>query len=173
MVLKKTPKCSTFTILKYDWEVGFFHTCTQEHDNIWVSQCLHCATLADKFLNRIRIVLINFKDFDSNLCLFPLSFINDPIPTLSDFFGEFYLWELDLKIMCKSSWCDLFFKVIINVGQSEFVLFFRCFLFFLFCKKIVLFFKTLILLLKLFNFKHVGIDLILIDENLFLEWLLL
>lgn len=80
-----------------------------------MSQGLHCSALADELFHCVGIVFVDFEYLYSDFCSFPLSFVNDSIPTFGDFFYQFEFLEIYLQVLREGSWVDLLIKVIVDV----------------------------------------------------------
>ena len=80
------PKSALFTILKNDGKMRRFRACSQEHDDVGMSQGFHSVAFTDEVSDRVVIFLINFEQFDSHRTFSPCCHIDDSVSSLGDLF---------------------------------------------------------------------------------------
>ena len=82
-ILKIRPERSFGTVFKDDAVVRIAGNCSQEHDDMRVSDSFHGMALAQE-ISQADISILNFEFFDNNRYFSPSRFINNTISSLAN-----------------------------------------------------------------------------------------
>ena len=101
-VLQIGPERSFGTIFKNNAIVGIGGDCSQKHDDVGVSNRLHCMALAQK-ITKADLTIFYLEFLDNNWYLSPFSPIDNAVPTLTDLTLDLQLFPSNLSIRLEFS----------------------------------------------------------------------
>lgn len=95
MVLEVAPEWPASTVFQNYTVIFGFDDCSQEHDNVRMSDCFHGIALTEE-IPQTNISIVNFKLFDHNYDFSPLGFEDDPVSSFIQSLNYIELRPLNL-----------------------------------------------------------------------------